>query len=325
MKTIAAIIYILFPTIIILFLLFSTDAILSLWKNFSKRGKRSPLKNYKLWRSPGESLRERIEDHTLDITMLLVAMPLSIFLFTPMYFSQLYGLSKGKDIYSTIIVTIGINVFLILLCVWRIVKTWSSKHKLQLGLDGETYVGQQLNHLMLLGCRVYHDFQTDKQGNIDHIVVSSAGVFAVETKGKYKPDKRRGKIDANVVFDGKNLKFSDVFQTNQPLKQATGTALTLSKWLSSAVGGSIPVTPVVALPGWYIELKALPKEVKIINGKIVDDTGQVDIEKVKRSIFFNGPRGQDSLGQEMFSRIVHQLDQKCRNVEPCAYQQAKNT
>ena len=188
-----------------------------------------------------------------------------------------------------------------------------------LGLDGETYVGQQLNHLMLLGCRIYHDFQTAKQGNIDHIVVSPAGVFAVETKAKYKPDRKRGKIDAKVVYDGKKLNFSDVVVTDQPLQQAKELAITLSKELSGSIGKKIPVTPVVASPGWWVELQAPLSDVKIFNGKLVEDTGLFAAEKIKRNFFFQTNQGKDFLPHDLFQAIVRRLDEKCRNVDPKAY------
>lgn len=319
MNTIATWIYILLPTALVLILMFGTSYILMAWKKISRQGKRSPLKGYKLWRSPGESLIEKIDDCIDEITAHMVLIPISILCYSPIYYSQLFALTKGKPIGFNFYFSLSANGALIVYCIWRIVKTWSAKHNYLLGLDGETYVGQQLNHLMLLGCRIYHDFQTTKQGNIDHIVVSPAGVFAVETKGKFKPDKKRGKVDAKVVYNGKKLKFSDVVVTDQPLQQSKELANTLSKELSSSIGKEISVTPVVALPGWWVELQAPLKDVRIFNGKLVEDTGQFDAEKIKRTFFFQTNQGKGCLPQDLFTAIVHRLDEKCRNVEPKAY------
>ena len=65
------------------------------------------------------------------------------------------------------------------------------RHKLSIGLDAELAVAQELNELMLNGHRVFHDFPADKF-NIDHIVVGESGVYAVETKGRTKPNKKNG-------------------------------------------------------------------------------------------------------------------------------------
>lgn len=319
MNTIATWIFILFPAALVLTIIFCTSYILDAWKKISRLGKRSPLKGYKLWRSPGESLREKIDDCVNEIMAYMALIPIAILCYSPIYYSQLFALTKGKPIGFNFYFALAANGALIVYCIWRIVRTWSAKHNYLLGLDGETYVGQQLNHLMLLGCRVYHDFQTAKQGNIDHIVVSPAGVFAVETKGKYKPDKKRGKVDAKVVYDGKNLKFSDVVVTDQPLKQAKELANSLAQELSSSIGKKISVTPVVALPGWWVELQAPLSEVKIFNGKIMEDKGQFDAEKIKRNFFFQSNLRNEFLPQDLFQAIVHRLDEKCRNVDPKAY------
>lgn len=319
MNTIATLIYISLPAVLILGLIYCTGYILDAWKKISRIGKRSPLKGYKLWRSPGESLMTKIDDSVSEIIALMGLIPISILFYSPFYYGHFFALTKGKSIGLNFYMILITNGALIGYCIWRIVRTWSIKHNYLLGLDGETYVGQQLNHLMLLGCRIYHDFQTAKQGNIDHIVVSPAGVFAVETKGKYKPDKKRGKVDAKVVYDGKKLKFSDVAVTDQPLQQSKELASTLSKELSSSIGKEITVIPVVALPGWWVELQAPLSDVKIFNGKLVEDTGQFDAEKIKRTFFFQTNQGKGCLPQDLFTAIVHRLDEKCRNVEPKAY------
>ena len=59
---------------------------------------------------------------------------------------------------------------------------------------------------MLDGNQAYHDFPAEKF-NIDHVVVGSKGIFAVEIKGRAKPDKNGGTEDATVIHDGQFLKF----------------------------------------------------------------------------------------------------------------------
>jgi hypothetical protein len=64
------------------------------------------------------------------------------------------------------------------------------------GAGRERHVGEALNQLMLVGYRVFHDFLiTDKPRsirNIDHIVIGSNGVFAVETKTRRKMKGENG-------------------------------------------------------------------------------------------------------------------------------------
>lgn len=72
--------------------------------------------------------------------------------------------------------------------------------------------------MMLQGYHVYHDFVADKF-NIDHIVVGSAGVFAVETKARAKPMSDDRSADAMVTYDGRCLYFPRWKETH-PLEQA---------------------------------------------------------------------------------------------------------
>jgi integrase len=87
-----------------------------------------------------------------------------------------------------------------------------------------------LRELHKLTGRVYHDFPAENF-NIDHIVIGSNGVFAVETKGRAKPVNG----DVNVIFDGQGLQFPTHYEKD-PFDQAKRQAVWLAKWLTSAVG-----------------------------------------------------------------------------------------
>src|SRR5205085_9498249 len=103
-----------------------------------------------------------------------------------------------------------------------------------LGFSGERFVGEQLNRLISSGCRVFHDFYAKGIGNIDHIVVTRAGVFAIETKARTKNRKAlpRGR-DHEVIFDGHRLHFPNGPDTGM-LKQAGRGAQWLADYLTSA-------------------------------------------------------------------------------------------
>ena len=79
-------------------------------------------------------------------------------------------------------------------------------------------------------------------------MISREGVFAVETKGYTKLIGDKGKVNAKVIFDGHTLKFP-TWTTSEPLEQAERQAKWLSKWATSAAGGMVVATPVLALPG----------------------------------------------------------------------------
>jgi nuclease-like protein len=155
---------------------------------------------------------------------------------------------------------------------------------------------------MLRGCRVFHDVQAEGF-NIDHVVIGSAGVFAVETKARPKRPHGTGSQGATVTYDGSVLHFPG-WQEWEPLEQAKRQAEWLRKWLTSAVGEPVDVKPVLALPGWYVERKG-PGDVIVINPK--------------NATFLAESRGRQELTDQMIQRIAHQLEQRCRDVAPLAF------
>jgi hypothetical protein len=74
---------------------------------------------------------------------------------------------------------------------------------------------------------------------------------------------------------------------------------------SSAVGDSVQVRPALALPGWFIE-RTKPGNVIALNGKSPH--------------FPAKPQNPtNTLAPQMIQRLAHQLEQRCRDVEPAAY------
>ena len=183
--------------------------------------------------------------------------------------------------------------------VYRLVR---SRFELQNGLEAEIAMGQELDQLMREGAVVFHDFPAEGF-NIDHVVLTRGGMYAVETKGRMKPDRGGGAKEAKVEFTGEVLSFPD-WRDTKTLGQAKRQAKWLTKWLSSAVGESIGVRPVVALPGWYVE-RTGRADVTVISGREAPA-----LLKGWQSVPFS---------DQMMTRIAHQLEQRCRDVEPTLY------
>lgn len=160
--------------------------------------------------------------------------------------------------------------------------------------------GQELDQLMQQGATVFHDLAADKF-NIDHVVVSRQGVFAVETKGYRKPIRDGGLEDAKVSYDGKVLVFPD-WADLRPLAQAERQARWLSDWLSQATGERVDALPVLALPGWYVDRKGRGP-VLVLNGVELRD-------------HLLKARAARPLTEEQVKRIAHQVEQRCRDVKP---------
>ena len=267
------------------------------WRKKTTRAqRRSPLTSH-LLRPPGHTLRQQYEETRLDLmgdAFNLGVLP-----------SYLLGSLYLQTLFSKQPMPVWLLAVVALLAIggssYGLVRMWRRSKKLdqlRLGLDAELATGQELDQLMRHGAVVFHDFPADGF-NIDHIVIAPEGVLAVETKGYSKPNRRGGPSDARVVFDGTHLTFPD-WRSDRPVQQALRQAQWLSKWLSSATGDPVRALPVLALPGWYVERRGLGT-VRVFNGKEL-------ATHLLRS------RDAQPLSAEQLRRVVHQVEQRCRDV-----------
>ena len=274
-----------------------------LWFMRKRRFKRSPICRDSL-RGPGESLRSKIakiDDQLNELIYPLVSIPVvaTAVILWPTYV-------KGTmPTLVNFLLLIFLYVILVPIPFTKLTRRIKERANYQLGLDAELAVGRELNLIMREGFYVFHDFP-EEHNNIDHVVVGPSGVFAVETKGRPKPDKGRGGADAKVIYTGEALSFPDNAKETGYIHQARKQAATLSKWLSSAVGGPVKARPVLALPGWFVERKKFD-DLVLLYGKS---------ENYARALSI---KSQEVLSETMIKRIVHQLDAKCRDVAAIAY------
>lgn len=268
-------------------------SLVSRWQ--ARRQLRVPV-GEKLLRAPGESLRRKLEDLDEQITLEVVGAFFLPSLFVSLILAQQHTNFPLGAVALSFNGAVGLIAFG-LLC-RRILGFRSQRVRLRLGLSGERAVGEELNLLMLEGARVFHDVPNAPYGNIDHVLIATTGVFAVETKTRRKrPPSKGGEPAHRVIYDGQSLRYPDC-QGVKPLEQARQQASRLSDFLSKAVGEPVAVRPVLALPGWFVE-RTGQGEVVVLSGKAL---------KVLA-------RGRAVLPGAMIERIAHQLDQRCRDVE----------
>jgi hypothetical protein len=137
-------------------------------------------------------------------------------------------LSKNDLFWTALILGLISCSFFILRAKSRVIKYWNHR----LGLLGEQVVGLILDRLSSDSIRVFHDLEVNEPGkkpwNIDHVVLTPAGVFAIETKTRRKPkDTGSGEVVGHkVVYDGYQLLFpapmkADRFGIDQAQRNAT--------------------------------------------------------------------------------------------------------
>src|SRR5579862_6619909 len=224
-----------------------------------RRGERPPLTE-KLLRPSGRTLQCKLEDlndtNNLQLvgTFIFSLAAVGCFSFVPTTYI-------GRIIFLTVF---GLCAAGCTVMAWR---TLLKIRNYRRGLLGEQAVAEQLQRLLPLGYRVFHDLPGDGKWNIDHAVVGPAGVFAIETKYRTKTPGKTGERDHEANFDGNKIHFPSGYDAEAP-EQARRNAQWLANMLSKATGERVTVRPIVALPGWWVTLKA-NSEVKVLSGKQV--------------------------------------------------------
>lgn len=257
------------------------------------RAKKSPIKD-DLLNYPGKSLMDKIQDETMDAMMYSMFLP-----FFPVLLLLAFG-TVVRQLNPKVAFPVFIGVALLItgvLC-WRLHRRFRRIRFYRMGLDGERATGEELNQLMKHGYRIYHDMPGDTF-NIDHIVIGPAGVFAVETKYRQKV-MGNGKNGAVVRRENGTLRFPTHVDTTSIL-QARAQAQWLEEMLTKSVGRCVPVQPVVALPGWFIENGPHDGTVLVINPK--------NPEK----FFVRRPNLMDN---QLIQQVSHQVEQRCRTIKP---------
>jgi len=202
--------------------------------------KKSPLKEKPL-HYPGQSLDEKL-DHIKKEMQPFILLPLLVVAVAALECWRWFTDSPPQPIAATVVaVVVG------LYCIRKFLKLRKLQDKCELGRDGERLVAQALEELRQDGCSVFHDVVAD-DFNVDHIIVSQRGIFAIETKTHRK---REG--NPKITFDGEKILMDGKSMDPNPVEQAKRNAKWLRDELHRRTGKWFPVKPVVVFPGWWVE------------------------------------------------------------------------
>lgn len=262
--------------VLILYLLFDQ------WQR-KKRREGPPIED-KLLRPAGYSLQckiEKLQDGFANCLLVEVV------------FAALFGLivtaGSWQDVPGLVVVIVPVAAGV---AVAIVISKSLRNHRL--GLLAEQFMGEQLQELAVQGYRIFHDVPGKGKWDIDHVAVGPGGVFAIETKCY---SKKGPEANVNADFDGTRIQFPGRTET-----EALDQVIAGSRWLADEfleVGERVAVQPIVALPGWFVTLKA-ESEIKVLSGKQV--AGYIGSMP-------------EILSPKLIQQIAHQLDQRCRTVE----------
>jgi nuclease-like protein len=229
--------------------------------------RRDPLTS-ELLRPPGEGVREArekglekfVERYVMAIGAGIIAAMLIVSHNLPKDGIQWGGV-------DTVYLLLGLTVSAFY--TYKIIRALPELRQLRYGFRAEQAAAQEIGAVLAGNNRLVHDVRA-KDFNIDHVVITPAGVFAVETKSRRKPPAGGGEKAVKVRYDGQKLEFPvPGWVETKPIAQAERQARWLSAHLKAATGEAVAVTPVLALPGWFVENSARISDgmVRVLNPK----------------------------------------------------------
>ena len=221
-----------------------------------KASSKSPLREPPL-RLPGQSIDEQINRLSNGKLLNYILFALVFFLLASIGWVQALNQSRINPWLMSLVAAPVISY-----CAFRFLYTAKEIKRLRLGRDGERTVAEQLDVLKGQGAVVLHDLIGDGF-NLDHVVLSSQGVFVVETKTRSKPIKG----SPTVTFDGKTLLVDGFEPDRNPVTQAEGNARWLAQMLRASTGKEFPVRGVVLFPGWFVKFSPEGSSVWVLNPK----------------------------------------------------------
>ena len=111
------------------------------------------------------------------------------------------------------------------------------------------------------GGQVLHDIPGDGF-NLDHVVVCTHGIYAIETKTWSKPWPK-----ATITVSGDQLLVAGKKPDRNPMDQAAAAAKWLERLLEESTGKQFKVRGVVVFPSWFVEQRSPRGSVWVLEPK----------------------------------------------------------
>lgn len=285
-------------------LLFCGSVAAMFWWQRQSRKTRLPFgEEFKLLRGPGETQLRLTRKYDEDFVLWLVwasIIPVTAAMLLLLITARLPTELQIAGAAVTIAVFLALLYFT---ARWLATKARESGNR-YLGYFGERIVAEHLEPLKMQGWRIFHDVPGTANGhpfNLDHVAVGPAGAFVIETKTRRKGGARPGFDDHKVFFDGRSLVWP-WGEDNHGLEQAERNAVWLADTLKAEIGERVPVTPILTLPGWWVEMK--PSR----DSRLCRVTNPKSLAKFL-------PAGATVLDQRQVDAIAAKLEARCRDVE----------
>ncbi len=269
-----------------------------IWR-VKRRSERTPVVE-KLLRMPGESQRRKLSAFDDVLLLHLTGTALIPLLLLVLGLWIINAVPSGYQILAQIVLLLILGAVLYFAARW-LMKILDERYELRIGYFGEREVGEAVEALRMKGFQVFHNVPASEVQpifHLDHVIVGATGVFAIQTKSRTRGAPRPGFAEHKIIFDGQKLVYpwGDDFQG---LEYARDRAIWLESWLAQILGRQVPVQPILAFPGWWVEEHAI-NTVRVLNPK-----------QIAAIVCRNTPM----LTEEQVELVTRQLEARCRDVE----------
>lgn len=210
-------------------------------------------------RVQGESLQGKIREYEFRIYEEFIY---------PVYFgvTSLFAwlISVGWMVfnYLTAVLFTLITLVMAIRCYKRVKKLRSTLDKYRKGLEGERLVGETLNQLSNESTFVFHDIPGERF-NVDHIIVSTRGIFVIETKHFNRENCHEFFYDGSMVY--RQLKDGKRYPCPKLLPQIDGEARFIQQEIEKRAEIKLPVIKVGILIGSYVHSTENFKDYWLLN------------------------------------------------------------
>ena len=198
-------------------------------------------------RVQGESLQEKIRDNEFKV-MEQVMLP-AIYVVLAVLAWLIYITSFQMNFPAAVFMSV-IAVVLIIRGYFKVKKTRWVLKRYRKGLEGERLVGETLNRLSNESTFVFHDIPGNRF-NVDHIIVSTRGIFVIETKHFNREICSKFFYDGLMIY--RVMKDGRKFPCPKLLPQIDGEARFIEQEIEHRTDMKLPIIKVAILIGSYID------------------------------------------------------------------------
>ena len=217
------------------------------WQYIARRVNNGPRFATAINREAAQRFRDELEQLTASQWTYLSATLVFVMLFVSAHALRAERIYAGYPDWQLYLL-IGLLAVLAGLVVRRFVHNQMDRAHLELLRDANLAIGHHLQHIVAGFGRVYHDVET-AAGVIDHLVVGTNGVYAVNVFAESPVANGHVRLDASALRFGPTDKTQSIVATGKCIAA-------LERQFRRLLDHRVRVRSVIAVPGWDVHEQA---------------------------------------------------------------------